>query len=58
METKRRFCEKFEFRGELSKHGMWFPESRVKKVFRKDWTWISQRKGGKKSQIYIVKKRL
>lgn len=35
---QRGFCEKFEFIGVLSKHGMWFPESRREEVFRKDET--------------------
>lgn len=40
-------------RGKLSKYGMWFLDTRVEKVFRKDRTWVSQRKGGENSQIYI-----
>lgn len=37
------FVKSFEFRRELSKHGMWFPE-RLENVFRKDKTWKSQRR--------------
>lgn len=48
----------FEFTGELSKHGMWFPEGRVEKAFRKDRTWVSQRKRRKNFKIDVLKKRL
>lgn len=48
METKRGLCEKLELGRELSEHGMWFPESRIENVFRKDRTWVSQRREGAK----------
>lgn len=48
VETKRGLCEKFEFGRELGEHGMWFPESRIENVFRKDRTWVSQRRQGAK----------
>lgn len=39
------FCGKAEFRPELSKQGVWFPE-RTESVFREDGTQRSQRKEG------------
>jgi len=37
---------------------MWFSEGRVEKAFRKDRTWVSQRKRRKNIQIDVLKKRL
>lgn len=58
MKTKKGLCEKFEFRGEFSKYGMWFLGNRIEKVFRKNKIWVSQRKLERNSQMYIAEERL